>query len=813
MFLNRLFRRRTHHAPLQTPGRITGHQPHDRGVILTCEHGALRLMVITPDCIQVRFQPGGRFDVPFSYPVAKVTWPEVEFKITQTDTSFVLSTNELLCTISRSDARMTFSTPQGQVIASDAAPIAFSTSGEIQLNRDLPADEGCYGLASQPVGLELRGKRYTFWNTDPAGGYARNRLPIYYTIPFYLGAGRSYANGLFWDNSFRGWVDVGAEQPNRVTFYAEGGELRFYQIAGPNVFSVLSRYTEITGRMPMPPIWALGFHLSRYSYSPADKVRQIANELRTRNIPCDVLYLDIDYMDGYRVFTWNPQKFPAPAVLLGDLVDIGFKTVAILDPGVKVDPTYKVYQSGLSEDVFLKTPRGKLYTGAVWPGESAFPDFTSAKVRSWWASQFEALLRPGVAGIWNDMNEPAIFGKGKNREIPDKVQHNFEDRGAEHIEAHNLYGMLMARASREALEKARPDKRPFNITRAAHAGAQRYASTWTGDNAADWDHLRLSITMVMNSGLSGLAFNGPDIGGYYGNTEPELYVRWLQLGAMLPFFRVHTTANTEPHEPWSFGPQYETIARQTIELRYKLLPYLYSIFAQCAQHGWPILRPLFLLDPSNPELRKVDDAFMVGESLLVAPVTIKGQTTREVYLPHGRWYDYYTGKAYSGGSVVSIPAPLNRLPMLVPAGHVIPLWPVQQYVGQTAISELQLKIYHGDGEITLYEDEGEGKGYQNGVYRWLYFTCKVLPNGGLSIAWRRAGKYQPTYEKVRCEVYGIAREPEAVLLDNASAPLWYFENGIVEFTANKPFELARINLPEESIGESTLVRSPFKDFS
>lgn len=811
--INRLFRRRSRRAPLQSPGRVTAFQPHERGLSLTCERGAFRLTVIAPDCIQVRYQFGGKFDVPFSYAVAKVTWPEVQFKIAQTDQSFLISTTELVCEINRADARFTFMTPDGQVIAGDAAPIAVSESGEVRLTRALPADEGCYGLAAQPVNLDVRGKRYPFWNTDPNGGVSRNQIPIYYAIPFYLGVGSAGVNGLFWDNSHRGWVDVGAENPSHITFSAEGGELRYYQFASATVFNVLSRYTELTGRMPLPPLWALGFHLSRFSYSPAEQVREIAKELRNRNIPCDALYLDIDYMDGFRVFTWHPQKFAAPAVLLGDLKDMGFKVVAILDPGVKIDPNYRVYQSGQAEDIFLRTAKGKPFVGSVWAGESVFPDFTSPKARAWWASQFEALIRPGIAGIWNDMNEPALFGKGKNNQMPDDVQHDFEGRGAKHLEAHNLYGMLMGRASREALEKARPDKRPFNITRAAHAGAQRYASTWTGDNASTWDQLRLSISMCLNSGLAGMSFNGPDVGGFYGNCEPELYARWMQLGAMLPFFRVHTSVNTSPQEPWAFGQPYEDIARKAIEMRYRLLPYFYSTFAQCAQHGWPILRPLFLLDPSDPELRKVEDAFLVGESLLVAPVLNKGQTEREFYLPHGRWYDYYTGKAYAGGKKVQLAAPLDHLPILVPAGHVIPLYPLQQYTGQTAISELQLKIYHGDGEITLYEDEGEGKAYQNGMYRWLYFTCKVLTNGGLSVAWRRAGKYQPTYERVRCEVYGFNREPEQVLLDNSTAPLYYFENGVVEFTANKPFEQAKIILSEPVLSESTILRSPFKDKS
>src|SRR5581483_5410711 len=400
-------------------------------------------------------------------------------------------------------------------------------------------------------------------------------------------------------------------------------------------------------------------------------------------------------------------RFPAPAVLIRELSEQGFKVVAILDPGIKVDPSYPVYQSGLHEDVFLRYPNGKHFVGPVWPGKAVFPDFTSPKGRAWWAAQFSALTNPGVAGVWNDMNEPTVFSPGADRELPDQVQHEFEGQKASHLDAHNVYGMLMARASHEALEKARPGKRVFNVSRAAFAGAQRYASTWTGSNRSTWDHLRLSVSMVINSGLSGLAFTGPDIGGFAGDAEPELFTRWLQLGVVLPYFRVHTAFNTADQEPWAFGQPYEDIARRTINLRYQLLPYLYSQFAQNAQNGWPILRPLFMADPADERLRGVEDTFMVGDTLLAAPVLEKGQTEREVILPRGRWFNYHSNEVIQGGQTVRVNAPLDTLPLFARAGSVIPIWPVQQYVGQKSIDELHLRIYAGNGEVTLYEDAGE----------------------------------------------------------------------------------------------------------
>ncbi len=784
-------------------------EKHERGIIVTCSHGALRLTVIAPDCIQVRFQESGKFPVPLSYSVAKVSWPEVQFSVKETDLAVTLAASEITCNVDRETGALTFLNFRGDVISHEPEPLSWR-KGEVRLTRDLPAIEHCVGLACQPTNLDLRGKRYILWNNDP-NTFDRDSIPSYFTIPFYMGLNKEFAFGLFWDNASRGWIDVGEEYEDRITFSAAAGELRYYVFSGVDMMALLNRYSELTGRMPLPPMWALGFHISRWSYYPADKVREIARGFRKRNIPCDTIHLDIDYMDGFRCFTWDRERFPAPAVLLSELAEQGFKVVAIIDPGIKVDPGYKVYDSGLQEDVFLKLPNGKLFTAPVWAGKSVFPDFSSPKARAWWAAQFDILINPGVAGIWNDMNEPTVFNASFDHEMPESVRHNFEGQGGSHLELHNVYGMLMARASREALEKMRPSRRPFNITRAAHAGAQRYASAWTGDNRATWDHMQLMINMVISSGLSGLAFNGGDIGGFDGNPEPELYARWMQLGSMMPFFRVHASRDTAPHEPWAFGQEVEDIARKYINLRYELLPYFYSLFAQNAQNGWPILRPLFALDPLDENLRHIEDAFMVGDTLLAAPILQKGQTQREVYLPRGTWFDYYTNQLVQGGQTVTVDAPLDTMPLFARAGQVIALWPVQQYVGQVPIEELHLKVYAGNGEVTLYEDFGEGMDYVSGAYRWLYFTCKTSAFAGTQIEWRRAGKYNPPYERVRCEVYGIEVEPKEVQLDGQSAPLWYFEKGVVEFTANKPFDVAKIidQGPSDS-PSATLMRSPLK---
>ncbi|NDJ79368.1 MAG: glycoside hydrolase family 31 protein, partial [Chloroflexi bacterium] len=717
-------------------------------------------------------------------------------------------TEHLICRVNKQPFRLLFENLGGQIVSQDGEGMSYRED-EVRWSRYLPAEEWCYGLGQRAHSLNLRGRRVALWNANPQT-YERDNDPTYFSIPFYLGVKSNLAYGILWDNPARGHVDLGADNPQEMTFYAEGGELRYYLFAGQNVEKVLQHYTTLTGHMPLPPMWALGFHQSRWGYDAEVVFRSIAHEFRQRRLPCDALYFDIDYMDGYRCFTWDSERFPDVSGLMQNLAAQGFKAVAIIDPGIKVDPGYLVYEKGVQQDVFLKYPDKSLVSAPVWPGLCHFPDFTSARVRAWWGDLHASLLDAGFAGFWNDMNEPSIKNLKDFATLQDYVVHDWDGLGQSHVDGgHNVYGMLMARATREGMHRQRPDKRPFVITRAAYAGAQRYASSWTGDNLSTWDHLRLSISMTLNVGLSGLAFTGPDVGGYAGEPDAELYTRWMQLGSMLPFFRVHTRTGTASQEPWSYGEPYESIVRAALELRYQLLPYIYSTFAQCAQNGLPVVRPMFMADFENTELREIDDQFMLGDALLVAPITEPGATQRQVYLPRGVWYEFDTGKLIDGGQHVTAQAPLERMPLYARAGKVLPMWPVMQYVGEQPLEEARLRVYAGSGETTIYEDAGEGMAYQNGDYRWSYFICKFLPSGQFAIEWRRAGQYQPPYQRVRVEVAGIPSEPESVALDGQSAPIWYYEGGIVEFSVT-PFNEARVigRSYTSSAAQKTITRRP-----
>jgi alpha-glucosidase len=523
--------------------------------------------------------------------------------------------------------------------------------------------------------------------------------------------------------------------------------------------AILERYTRLTGRMPLPPRWMLGYHQSRWSYYPEAQVREVADEFRRRRIPCDVVHLDIHYLDGYRVFCWDRERFPDPPRLLADLGEQGFRAIAILDPGVKVDPGYHVHDEGLARDAFCRLPGGGLFQGPVWPGRCYLPDFTDPAVRAWWGDLYQPLLEEGLAGFWNDMNEPAIFGG----EMPSTVRHSYEGQGAAHGPIHNVYGLQMARASAEGLERLRPGARLPLISRSGYAGLQRYALVWTGDNHSTWAHLRLGISICLNLGLSGLAFCGPDIGGFAGDCDGELLARWTQVGALTPFFRNHSAIGTAPQEPWAFGEPYESICRRWIELRYELLPYIYTAAWQAAQTGLPMMRPLSLAFPDDLRTYSLDDQFLLGDALLAAAVGHPGQRVRGVYLPGGQWYDFWTGRPAAGQ--IEAAAPLERLPLYVRAGSVLPRGPVMQHTGEWPPEVLHLHVYPGDGQSWLYEDDGLTRDYGSGAFQLTCFLSQAAPGGDLVVLREVEGGFDPGYSRFQIHVHGLQVPPRRVRVD------------------------------------------------
>lgn len=727
-----------------SPGSISHTEQLGSRTVLHCENAVLLCDWINERVLRIWLRPDGKIPnaEPFSYAICASPSSDQQPHLQQHEQTIQIENESWTVHLDRATALLTVqSTSSNSNALIQQMRTGWRKDGAVRMALEMAPDESCYGTGQRTFELNLRGQHLNFWNTD-AGAYVRGFEPINYCVPFYIGVHQHGAYGIFWDNSYRASLDLGNHESDTLEFQAQGGEMRAYLFCGPTLEQVIADYTWLTGRMPLPPRWAIGYHQCRFSYHNEAAVLEVARELRRRKIPCDAIYLDIDYMDGKRVFTWDKQAFPDLHDMADQLHQIGMKLVAILDPGVKVEAGYSVYETGIAEAVFMTYPDGQPAAGVVWPGLCHFPDFSSENARAWWARQMQPLLSAGIDGIWNDMNEPLYFGNAKTDDPPDYVQHYKEGLGGDHAEIHNVYGMLMARASREAVQKHYPDRRPFIITRAGYAGTQRYASSWTGDNRATWDNLRQSIAMQINLALSGQSFTGADIGGFAGDTSPELLARWTQAGALLPFFRNHSANDTIRQEPYQFGDEVERICRTAIELRYQLMPYLYTQFARCNAEGLPIIRPIFTLEPDNAIVRQIDDVYLLGEHLLVAPVLTEHSRRRLVYLPASSdWYDFWTQQLYQGGQWICVEAPLDHLPIFVRAGTVLPLQPVEQYAGEKSFDVLVLRCYPGDGETVLYEDEGEGYSYQAGNYRRTSFNLSASDN----LSWQSEGQYAPGY--------------------------------------------------------------------
>ncbi len=777
----------------QEPGPVHQVTPTARGALLQAERATLELTFLAPDLVRITYTPlNDAPPLPLPYAIARpeTEWEPVAVTVTTGENAVQLQTAALVVNVDTPTARLTLCDPAGQPLRRDRQ-VAFAVEGGVRHSTALAADERLFGLGEKATAWNRRGRRHTLWNTDPAG-YAPGDEPINLNIPVYVGLipgeGAPAAEGaaesggapltylVFYENPYRAELDLGAANPDVADHTFQGGLLRYYVIAGP-VPHLLERYTELTGRHRLPPLWLLGYQQSRWSYYPEARVRQLAQDFREHDVPCDAIHLDIHYMDGYRCFTWDRERFPDPAQLAADLRAQGIKLVTIIDPGIKQDAAYPVYQSGLAADAFCKLPDGKPFIGPVWPGECAFPDFTAPAARAWWGEQYQSLLSAGVAGFWNDMNEPSVFSSAKDKTevtMPGVVRHSLDGRGGDHREAHNLYGMQMVRASTEGLLRLKPEQRPVVITRAGWAGVQRYATSWTADNQSTWESYRLTIPLVLGLGLSGLAFTGSDTGGFIGTCDGELFTRWIQMSAFMPFFRAHTEINSPDQEPWSYGEPYLTIVRRFIELRYELLPYLYTAVWQMTARGWPLVRPLWWDAPEQRHLWDVDDAFLCGDALLVAPVLEPGATGRAVTLPNGSWYDFWTNALVrSEGTCCphQVFAPLETLPLFVRAGTVLPLGEIGPSVEQRPTQFLRLHLYplpcDGQAESWLYEDAGEGFGYEQGEYRLNRFVMRRAGDR-LTVTWERTGAYTPPYEHVELAVHGLPRLPEELRADGES---------------------------------------------
>lgn len=770
---------------LTSPGKLLQAEARPQGAQIYFERAELEVEFLAADLVRLTWQPGL---LPVPYGIGPQDWSSVSTGLEATAegwTVFSLSgaSRELQVVIAQ-DGSITYLNSQGQVLRREQPP---AKPGEGWTHRaELRSEEAVYGLGERAAPLNLRlaretppskqpeatrPKRFRMWNYDAAGKYDAGADPMYICIPVYLGLHHQGSYLVFYENSFDAWFQFGSENENVAQNDSEnasfndiataefsGGALRYYLASGSPA-QLLERYSQLTGRAPLPPLWALGYHQSHWGYETEAAVRDTYQGFEQRNLPLSVIHLDIDVQMKFRAFTIDPFRFPNLGGFIRELQQHGVQFVTILNPGIKVSRESNLFLEGCILDAFCKLPDGRLVVGPVWPGWCVFPDFTNPAVRQWWSRQYEYLLDVGVAGFWHDMNEPAAFILWGDRSLPPQAtQHHLEGRGGNHLEAHNVYGLLQAQAAYQSLRQHRPQQRPFLVSRAGWAGLQRYAWTWTGDIDCTWTALRQTMATVLGLGLSGIPYSGPDIGGFQGNPSAELYLRWFQMSSLISFCRTHSANNVEDRTPWSYGEPTLSIIRQFLQLRYQLLPYFYTLAWQANQQGHPLLRPLFWADPQDARLWSIDDQFLVGDALLVCPIVQEGERSRQVTLPSGDWYHFWDDEILTGEMAreIRLEAPLERIPLLVRAGSILPLASGGRFnlLSDQWFRDQQLELHlypdrQGNAALTLYTDAGDG----NGPFRLDQFQLRAL-GGGYDLTWTATGEFDFPYRAIQVQLHG-----------------------------------------------------------
>ena len=741
---------------VKSVGNVTDVQVNGQQVNLTTANAHVQVTVYSPSVIRVRMdrQQLGR---DFSYAV--IAQPEkIKATITQTGDNVSIVTDSVKLVIGKKPFHTTFYTLDNKVISEDETGLNTSWVNEsVTTYKHMQPGEHFVGLGEKTGNLDRKGNGYTNWNSDTYG-YRTDQDPIYSDIPFYIGVHHDVNYGIFMDNTYQSDFNFGASNNRFSSFSARGGEMNYYFIYHKQLADIITSYTALTGRMKMPPLWSLGYQQNRYSYYPDTEVMRIAQTLREKKIPADGITLDIHYMDKYKVFTWDKQRFPDPAKMNAKLKDMGFKLTVIVDPGVKAEKGYGVYERGLKDDIFIKYADSTNYTGEVWPGWCHFPDFTAEKGRNWWQTEIKKYADDGISGIWNDMNEISTWGQ----KMPDNVLFNYDGQTASHLQGRNIYGLNMARASFEGFRKAL-NKRPFILTRSGYAGLQRYTAIWTGDNRAEDDHMLMGVRLLTSLGMSGVPFTGMDIGGFTGNPTVPLYTRWMQIGAFTPYFRNHTGVNTKSAEPWAFGEEALEIVRNYINLRYKLMPFVYSSFYESTQNGHPVVRSLAINYTHDEKVysAKYQNQYEFGNGFMVAPFA-STETYGTVYFPQGQWYNLYNDELIAGNQEKIIPVTTQALPVFVKESSIIPMQSLVQSTSEKPTDTLTVHIYKGNrnNSFVYYEDDGESYNYENGSFYKRTITYDVAKK---QITFAKAeGSVASKFKHIKLQLHGFGNTPVKV---------------------------------------------------
>jgi alpha-glucosidase len=767
------------------------------GIKIDSGPGLLRILALRDGVVRITMSPTKELPENTSW-AALVDSRNSSVGVTPEEdvTSVGFDTPLLHVRVSRSSLAISITDGDGRIIINDAQPVEFrkdDRSGDIGFRvwKVMPEDEHYFGLGEKAGPLDRRGGAFVQWNTD-ASHYEEGTDPLYDSIPFFVAdrAGDSY--GLFLDNTWRTEFDFGKSLRDQYSFSAEGGPLDYYVLYGPSPKQVVEDYAWLTGTTPLPPLWSFGYQQSRWSYGTEKELRAIARRLRADHIPSDVVYMDIDYQVKRRPFTIDTSEFPNFSSFVDELRRMQFHLILITDLHLAYLPnqSYAPFNSGVAGNHFLKNPDGSLYVGKVWPGQSVFPNFVEKSAREWWGSLYKSFYDSGVAGFWNDMNEPSVFDS-PTKTIPLDVRGQIEEPGfqkrtATQREIHNIMGMQNARATDDGLSHLKPNQRPFVLTRATYAGGQRYGATWTGDNSSTWAQLRMSTPMLESLGLCGFYMAGDDIGGYAGSPPMDLLTKWFEVGTFNPMERDHKEHETNPQEPWVGGTAQEAVRRHYIDQRYRLMPYIYTMAENASRTGIPIMRPLFLEFPdATPDRHPLDldvgNEFLFGSDLLIAPAPHPDQVEDyAVIFPPVPWYDYWTGlrvthaEPFEQGKKseptqaqkssearqqdalesISVHPMVDVLPVFVRGGSILPIQPLIQNTEQMPKGPLELNVYPGpDCKGTLYEDDGTSLNYKRGDYLRVNYTCEVQPKSIILHIATQSGTFRPWWKTIEVSVF------------------------------------------------------------
>jgi alpha-glucosidase len=761
-------------APLSAanPGAVLSYEKTAHGIAGQTEAAEFSVDVYSPQVVRVRLTPKGTV----RHAGYALTSDEVpafsQFNVESGDSLVIVKTANITAEMTlRPDLRFTFKDASGNVINEDlpGKELGMTILGnKITVYKRLQEGERFIGMGEQLGNLDRRGSVITLRNTDNFK-YDDPKVPMYVSIPFFMGLHHQKVYGIFFNNSYRSVFNFGASNRRFASFSFDGGALDQFFIFDKSVRKVLEHYTALTGRMPLPPRWSLGYQQSRCSYYPESEVMFIANTFRNKKIPLDGIVLDADYLHQYQPFRINKERFPDMRRLADTLRGMNVELTASVNPGIAIDDTYEQYRSALKENVLLRYADGELYVADIAPNTNHFVDYSDPRGRRWWIDNMKIYQELGIHGLWNDMNEPAIDGQA----MPDNVVFDFDGQKTSPLEAQNYYGMLMARAAYESAEQYGGNRRPFVLSRSGFAGIQRYAAVWSGDNQAKDEHILLGTLLINQMGLSGVPFTGPDLGGYIGDGNKNLFRRWIEVGVFAPYLRNHREQYAAANEPWAYGEEVEAISKAYIQFRYELMPYLYSTFHEASETGMPVSRSLAIDSPFDPSVYepKFQSQFLFGPSLLVNPMTSE-EKQKPTYLPAGRWYDLFTDEPYEGGRAISVEYAGHRIPIFAKASAIIPMQRKVQSTRDDPGPVLSVHVFNGTepSAFVLYEDDGETLNYRKGQFRKRTFTFD--PAAGQLALSRPEGPFNSPYRRIRLILHGFGEIREATVNGAAAAIRW-----------------------------------------